>query len=372
VRILHVVESMRRGGAETVVVEHVRRAAADVEPLVCALNHGGPALELARAAGAPVFVLGKRGPAAGVGALAALIRREGVQLVNGHNASGGLYAALAARLAGSPPVYRTEHTIHYAGRHSILYPALEPLATALTRRVVCVCQAVLESHVSRLPWAARRFVNVANGISPAPHTRPREDVRRGLGVAPGQPLVLSVGSLTRQKAQEVLLEAFAAAAVAAPGARLVIAGDGPLRASLEARVAALGIGARVTLAGAREDAADLMDACDAFVLSSEREGLPMTVLEAMRAGRAVVSTRIGGTPEAVVDGETGLLAPVGDAAALGRALGALLADPERRRALGEAGRRRWIERFTAARMVADTEALYRTDLGARRSAGRAA
>jgi glycosyltransferase involved in cell wall biosynthesis len=367
-----VVESMRRGGAETVVVEHVRRAAADVEPLVCALNHGGPALELARAAGAPVFVLDKSHPAAGVAALAALIRREGVQLVNGHNASGGLYAALAARLAGSPPVYRTEHTIHYPGRHSMLYPVLEPLATALTRRVVCVCQAVLESHVSRLPWAARRFVTVANGISPAPHTRPREDVRRELGVAPGQRLVLSVGSLTRQKAQHVLVEAFVAASANAPGVRLVIAGDGPLRPQLETRIDALGAGARVMLAGAREDAADLMQACDLFVLSSEREGLPMTVLEAMRAGRAVVSTRIGGTGEAVVDGETGVLVPVGDAAALARALTTLLADPERCRVLGEAGRRRWTERFTAARMVAATEALYRADLDAGRAAGRAA
>jgi len=292
--------------------------------------------------------------------------------VNGHNASGGLYSALAARLAGGPPVYRTEHTIHYPGRHSVLYPALEPLATALTRRVVCVCQAVLESHASRLPWAARRFVNVANGISPAPHTRPREDVRRGLGILPGELLVLSVGSLTRQKAQHVLIEAFAPVSAAAPGARLVIAGDGPLRAPLEDRIGTLGLGGRVTLAGAREDAADLMEACDLFVLSSEREGLPMTVLEAMRAGRAVVSTRIGGTPEAVVDGETGLLVPVGDAPALGRALANLLADPERRHAFGEAGRRRWVERFTAARMVADTEALYRADLGARRSTGRAA
>jgi glycosyltransferase involved in cell wall biosynthesis len=98
----------------------------------------------------------------------------------------------------------------------------------------------------------------------------------------------------------------------------------------------------------------------------------MTLLEAMRAGRAVVSTRIGGTPEAVADGETGVLVPVGDSAALGRALATLLADPARCRALGDAGRRRWVERFTAARMVADTEALYRADLGARGAAGRAA
>jgi glycosyltransferase involved in cell wall biosynthesis len=369
-KVMHVVESMRRGGAESVVVEHVRHAAPDVEPLVVALNFGGPALEAARAAGARAFLLEKSGAASGVRRLAALMRGERVDLVNGHNATGGLYAALAARVAGVPVTFRTEHTIHFPGRHSSLYPMLEPLATALTRRVVCVCQAVLESHVSRLPWAARRFVNVANGISSAPHTRPREAVRRELGIAPDQTLVLSVGSLSTQKAQHVLLDAFASAGDGA--ARLVIAGDGPLREALEERIRARGLEGRARLLGAREDAADLHEAADLFVLSSEREGLPMTVIEAMRAGRAVVSTRVGGTGEAVVDGETGLLTPVGDTAALARALGALLGDPERRRRFGEAGRRRWSERFTAERMVRETESLYRAVIGSHRRTGRAA
>jgi glycosyltransferase involved in cell wall biosynthesis len=371
-KVLHVVESMTRGGAESVVVEHVRRAAGDVEPLVCALNHGGPALEAARAAGARVFLLEKSGTADGVRRLAGILRRERVDVVNGHNATGGLYAAFAARLAGGLVVFRTEHTIHFPGRHSRVYPILEPLATALTRRVVCVCQAVLESHVRRLPWVARRFVTVANGISPAPHTRPREDVRRELDADAADRVVLTVGSLTRQKAQHVLIDAFADVAARDPAAHLWIAGDGPLRVPLERRIAARGLDGRVRLLGAREDAHDLMAAADLFVLSSEREGLPMTLIEAMRAGRAVVSTRIGGTSEAVADGATGLLTPVGDAPALGRAIGDLLDDPVRRGAFGDAAQRCWSARFTAERMVGETEALYRTAIGSRDRAGRAA
>jgi glycosyltransferase involved in cell wall biosynthesis len=359
-KVVHVIESMRRGGAESVVVEHARHAASDVEVVVVALNHGGPALDEARDAGAHTHRLGKGGARlGGLRRLADLLRAERPDVVNGHNPTGALYAVAAARLAGVTNVFRTEHSIHYPGRHSVLYPLLEPLATVFTRRVVCVCQAVLESHVSRLPWAARRFVTVANGISPAPHTRPREVVRHELGIAPAEPLVLSVGSLTVQKAQDVMIEAFARVLPHARAARLLIAGEGPLRAPLEQRIARLGLGARVGLLGDRSDTAELMAAADLFVLSSEREGLPMTLIEAMRAGCATVSTRIGGTGEIVGDGVTGRLVAVGDVEGFAAAMGELLADDTRRRAFGAAGRARYETRFTAERMVRETETLYR-------------
>ncbi len=177
-------------------------------------------------------------------------------------------------------------------------------------------------------------------------------------------MALSVGSITPQKAQDVLLEAFARAAADASASRLLIAGEGPLRAGLEARCDALGLGARVRFLGAREDVGDLLAAADVFVLSSRREGLPVTLLEAMRAGRAAVVTRAGGCAEAVADGDTGLLVPVGDAVALGAALRALLADPGRCARLGDAARERWAREFTAERMVLETEGIYEAALAA--------
>ena len=365
-KVVHVIESMQRGGAEMVVIEHARHAASGVRTVVVALNHGGAALAAASAAGARVIAFEKSGDhLAGVRRLGVLLREERPDVVNGHNATGGLYAAFAARLAGGIPVFRTEHTIHYRGRHSGLYPVLEPVATALTRRVVCVCQAVLESHVCRLPWAARRFVTVANGISSAPRTRPREDVRRELGIGPDERFVLSVGSLSPQKAQDLLLEAFARTAGRVPRARLAIAGEGPLRSMLEARSTALGLAAQARLLGDRPDTADLMSAADLFVLSSRREGLPMTLIEAMRAGIATVSTRVGGTAEAVEDGVTGWLVPFGDAAALGDAIAVSLETDTVRLARGAAGHARFLERFTAERMVRETERLYREECGSR-------
>lgn len=368
-RVMHVMEAMHQGGAESLILEHLRHAGPGVETWLAVLNRGGPALEQAQALGAHAFVLGKGGSRlAGLRALAARMREHRIDVVNGHNPTGGLYAVVAARLARAPVVFRTEHSLHYAGRHSRFYPMLEPWLTRMASRVICVCDAVRESHVARMRALADRFVTVHNGIDAAPPARNGAAVRAELGVAPDQPLVLTVGSLTRQKAQHDLIDAFADVAAAHPGARLAIAGEGPLEAALRERARGAGVEAAVRFLGSRLDVPDLLEACDVFTLSSVREGLSVTLLEAMRAGRASVATRIGGNGEAIEDGVTGTLVPAGAPAALGAALSALIADPARRAAFGAAARLRWQARFTAERMVRETEALYereRTRVGVR-------
>jgi len=365
VRVLHVIEAMHQGGAESLVIEHVRNAAPGVESFVAALGRGGPALEEAQRAGAHTAVLRRAGrPAAperiaALSRLAGTLRRERIDVVNAHNPTGGLYAAAAARLAGCAVVIRTEHSIHYPGRHSPLYPWLERWATRHSAAVICVCDAVRASHGPRLAALSGRFVTIANGIGPAPTIRPREEVRRALGLEPGALLVLTVGSLTSQKAQSVLIDAFAAVRRERPAARLAIAGEGALCDALEHRARAAGVADAVWLLGARADVADLMGAADVFALSSIREGLSITLLESMRAGLPAIVTAIGGNGEAVEDGVTGRVVPAGDAAALAAALRALLDDPATRASFGQAARARWCARFTAERMVRETEALYR-------------
>jgi glycosyltransferase involved in cell wall biosynthesis len=368
-RVLHVIEAMDRGGAESMVVEHARHAGPGVEVLVCAFNRGGPALEAARAAGARTFVLVGGGGWQRVRRLAALARAERVDVLNGHNPTGGLYSALARALVPRLTLVRTEHSLHYPGRHSAVYPALEAFATAVSARIVCVCDAVRESHASRFPRAAGRFVTVLNGVSPQPAPPARDAMRLALGIAPGERVALTVGSLTPQKAQDVLLQAFARVAADDPATRLLIAGDGPLRRSLESARAALGLEERVWLLGARDDVDGLLAAADVFVLCSRREGLPVTLLEAMRAGRPAVVTRAGGCAEAVADGETGRLVEVDDARALSDALGALLAGSDCRERMGAAARARWARDFTAERMVGATEALYAAALAGRKRWG---
>lgn len=366
-KVMHVVEAMHQGGAESLVVEHVRLAAPGVESTVVALNRGGPALEAAAAAGAEAIVLGKGGARlSGLLRLARLMKERRVDVVNGHNPSGALYGTLAARLAGVPASFRTEHSIHYPGRGFRFYGPVEALLTRLAERVICVCEASRASHAPRFRGLEDRFVTVANGIAEtAAPARPREEVRAALGLSPDRPVALTVGSLTPQKSQDVLLRAMAAARARAADAVLLVAGEGRLRERLLALHAELGLGDSVRFLGPRNDVPDLMAACDVFVLSSSREGLSVTLLEAMRAARPCVATAVGGNAEAVADGVTGRIVPVGDVAAMAGALAELLGDPARRAAFGAAGRERWRERFTAARMVGETERLYREALARR-------
>jgi glycosyltransferase involved in cell wall biosynthesis len=366
-RVMHVVEAMHQGGAESLVVEHVRRAAPDVTSTVVALNRGGPALEAARAAGAETLLLGKGGDRlAGLLRLAGLMKERRVDVVNGHNPTGALYGTFAARLCGVPVSLRTEHSIHYPGRGFRFYGPVEALLTRLEDSVVCVCEASRASHAPRFRGLEERFVTILNGIGePASAPRPRDEVRAAFGLAAGRPVALTVGSLTPQKSQDVLLRAMAVARARVPQAVLLIAGEGRLREPLLALHAELGLGDSVRFLGARNDVPDLMGACDLFVLSSSREGLSVTLLEAMRAGRAVLATDVGGNREAVADGVTGRIVPVGGVATMGEALADLLGDGARLGALGAAGRSRQHERFGAERMVRETESLYRAALARR-------
>jgi glycosyltransferase involved in cell wall biosynthesis len=365
-RVMHVMEAMHRGGAEFLVVEHVQHRGPGVTAFVTTLNGGSQALDAACAAGAAVFDFGATSGAcaapraARIPRLAALLRSERVDVVNAHNPTAALYGVPAARLAGVPVVIRTEHSIHDPCRHSLIYLGLEPVLTVCCARVVCVSEAVRHSHASRLRRWERRFVTVPNGVSELQGRRSRNDARSALGLDEWQPVALHVGSLTPQKAQHLLLDAFALARRRQPESRLLIVGEGPLRAELEVRSRALGLSDCVQFLGGRDDVADLMAAADLFVLSSVREGLPLTVLEAMRAGLPVVATDVGGTTEAVRDGETGIVVRVNDREALARAIGVLFADASRAQSMGEAGRIRWSERFRAERMVRETEEVYRS------------
>lgn len=169
-------------------------------------------------------------------------------------------------------------------------------------------------------------------------------VRRQLGIREDEVLVTCVARLVERKGHEDVIRAGA-------GLRLLFVGDGPYRRRLEGRGA--------ILAGWREDVPEVLAATDIAVLASRfGEGCPNAVLEAMAAGKAVVATRAGGTPEAVVDGETGILVKPGDVDALRGALQLLAADPALRRRMGQAGRARALERHGVGRMVKAYEALY--------------
>lgn len=263
--------------------------------------------------------------------------------------------ARAAQRAGVPAVVQTQHFPWLLGSHKHRRPffhAIEAVDQLLT-----VSQAQRRTY-EKIGVPAERLTTVLNGIRPRRPGPGRTAARQALGLAPEQLVVMSVGRLNVMKGHRYLVEAVPELAGRFPDLAVVVLGTGHLDEALRRQAEDLGVSDRVHLLGHRPEARMLLDAADVFALPSRHEGLPLALLEAMDAGLPVVATRIIGSDEVVVDGETGLLVRPRDPAALATALGRLLADPAARQRYGRAGRQRYLEQFTSARMAADTRAVY--------------
>jgi glycosyltransferase involved in cell wall biosynthesis len=205
--------------------------------------------------------------------------------------------------------------------------------------------------------SSRRIEVVANGVPRRGGSRER--LRRELGIGDLDVLVVAVGNLYPVKGHEVLLRALAGMK-ADPTWRLAIAGRGEEDARLRALAEASGCAGRVHLLGYRADIPDILAAADIFAMPSLSEGLPLALIEAMFAARAIVASTVGGIPDAIGDGREGLLVPPGDATALGTSLQRLVASAALRASLGAAAQRRAESEFTTARMADQYEDLYRS------------
>jgi glycosyltransferase involved in cell wall biosynthesis len=275
--------------------------------------------------------------------------------------------ARLGREAGVPVVLRTEH---------LPYLLTDPdqrrdhaAGCALVDRVICVSESAAESFRDAGIDAAR-IVTIRNGIRALPATQSRREMRRNLGIEDDAPVLLTVARFTEQKGHRVLLDAVPDLLAIHPGLRALLVGTGPLANEIAAMVRDRGHADTVRLLGRRGDVADLMAAADMLVLASFFEGLPLVVLEAMAAGLPVVATRVGGTLEAVEDGVTGWLVPAGDGPALAGAIARALADRASLRRAGEAGRRRFDQRFQASRMAEETFRVYNAHAGDRMRSAR--
>ncbi len=272
----------------------------------------------------------------------------------------GLVGAILARV---PAIVATVHLyLEFPIDRSILVQ--QRLIISAAGRYIAVSRDTAQRLIRKLHWSANKVQVIHHGVacqpvgdrsSPIVHQRWAED---------GRPIVLTVERLDEQKGHRYLLEA----AAQLPEAQFVLAGDGPLRSVLEAQAQALGVQGRVKFLGYRTDISDLLAACDMFVLPSLYEGLPLSILEAMAAGKVVIATHIGGTDEAVIDGETGLLVPPGDPAALVAAIRSVLNDHVLAQRLAAAGRIRVEQEFSIGAMVQQATAVYDELLARRRVA----
>jgi len=368
IRLLKIVPTLRYGGTERQFM--TLSASLDASrfrvELACLRPGGGLAAEAVRH-GMPVdtYDIGPFHSARTLALqtrLARDISRRRIDIVHAYNFYGNVFAVAPARLAGAPVVIAS---IRDRG----------PYQTAMQLRVQrLMCRAatcVVVNAGAVRDWLVGdgydpdRIAVIPNGVDLARFDAPVDSaaVRGSLGIEPDAPLVTVVSRVTRLKGLEQFIGAAAVLAERHPRARFLVAGepapgDELYLASLKRLAARLGIGDRLVFAGLRQDVPALLGASTVAVMPSLNEALSNSLLESMAAGVPTVATRVGGTPEALTDGESGLLVPPGDMAALAAAVRRLLDDPAAATAYGRAARRVIEQRFSLRTMVAATERLY--------------
>lgn len=352
--ICQLVHTLGVGGAEILAREFALRSA-DYRFVFACLDQTGPLGDQLQELGYCVAVLGRQ-PGIDwqcIRRLARFCREQQVGLIHAHQYGPFFYAELASRLARSVPVLFTEHGRDYPDYRR---PKRVWANRALLRRrdrVVAVGQYVREALVQYEGIARQRVEVVYNGVhceAYGARERHRAETRVAWGLNDSHLAIVQVARLNRLKDQGTALRAMAQVIAEVPHARLVLVGDGEERGALEALTAELNLSSHVVFAGFHKDVARMLSGGDVFLLSSISEGIPLTLLEGMAAGLPCVATRVGGIPEVIVEGETGLLAAASNPHELADKLRIVLSDASLRQRFGAAGAARVREKFDAREM----------------------
>lgn len=275
-----------------------------------------------------------------------LLRRGRYDVIETFTYDSNLLALPLAWLAGVPVRIATHHGMIEGFPHWIERLHSWMINAGVASILVSVSNRALE-QAARAGTSRKRMLVIPNGIPPAEKHSVRDtSIRRELGLAEDDVLLLSVGRLVYQKGHEFFIRAMPAVLQKFPRVRVAICGEGALRPQLERQIADLHLEGSVRLFGNRNDINRFLESADVFVLPSRWEGLPVALLEAMEVGLPVVATRVEGVEEVVQHESQGLMVPPEDSEALAAALSSLIARPDKRAKMGEAGRRRVRESYT--------------------------
>jgi glycosyltransferase involved in cell wall biosynthesis len=378
IRVLQLMENFKVGGAEKVgllLARHLNRERFEVIP--CALRQTGPLEEEMRAAGIDYRVLGihRRSILTGplfatnlrctIQALANTLSDLSIDIIHAHLTECTILAVLAAHRVGSVRVCGTAHSVVLSAKRGRLSPrgflfrAVAGRILSHTDRIIACSEEVMRALKLHMGVSSDRVLTIPNGVEENDllNQASRSSLRHMLGIPEDRPIVVSVGRLSVEKGFPDLQDALASIQAQQRPLTLIV-GDGPKRAELESRTKAMGLDRDILFLGYRRDVPAVLAASDLFVLASHWEGLPLGLLEAMAAGLATVVTAVGGNPQVVAEGVSGLLVPAGDKQALGQAISALLQDPLRRERMGQAARQRFERHFSMKNFIRKHEHLY--------------
>ena len=369
--IAHVLSSFGLGGQERVALSlsrMQREAGHRVLAVSLASPPEGPLAASFHEAGVVTDSVPKHGPSVDPSLpvrLATLLMSHGVDLVHTHNPHALIFGAPAAAMAGAVTVH-SKHGINPDGERR---QWLRRAASRFTGAYVAVTESLARVALDHQECSPERLSVIANGIDLTqfrPNPEARQRIREQLNIPAGAWVIGSVGRLSPEKNQALLLQA--ATPMLDQRRLLVLVGDGPERAALAARVDDSLRGEFVRLTGARDDVADLLAAFDVFVLTSNSEGLPLVVLEAMATELPVVATAVGGLSDVIDDHVTGYLVPPGDATALTRQLAWLSTRPAQAQLVARCARKTVLDRHSLERMATEYGALYERLLATRSGA----
>jgi glycosyltransferase involved in cell wall biosynthesis len=355
VRVCHVSMTLLTGGLERLLVEFARRHRPDTETRFIALDALGPPADDIRDSGhfADSLDFSHSGKLRVVRSLARMLRDEGINVVHTHNTYAHFIGSAAAKLVGIRAVINTQHGRgcgdHWKDR------LLFRIANRFTFRIVGVSEDALRLCQRQDSKSASKMCCIWNGI----------DLARFAFSGPiDQPFAVAVGRLSPEKDFATLMQAAPIVIQSVSDFRLRIVGDGSERPRLESLIRELRLENHVTLVGARDDVPRELRRAGFYVASSLKEGISLTLLEAMAVGLPVVTTNVGGNPEVIEEGVTGRLVPSGDPQSLAQAIVSMCDAQSNWLAMGQAGRRRVEEHFNVTRMIDAYEDLYREALNA--------
>lgn len=336
------------------------------EVRICCLERKGPLGEQAERLGFPVDVLHRRDSLYNLCTTYSLFRYLKARrflIVQSSLFRANFHARIAAKLAGVPVIIAEEHGEHYQFNRAKLLPYMltDNILSLLTDKIICCAQEMRKSltqieHIS--PDKIEVIFNAINEKELIPQ-KTKDQMKKELGIDKDSVVIGTVGTLSLAKAQDMLLRAFAEIARDfVDQAVLLVVGDGPRKSELQEYARELGIARKVLFTGSRLDIADLLNAMDMFVLSSKKEGLPITLLEAMYMGVPCIVPRIGGIPEVIADGKNGYLFAFADAADLSRKMQTVLKSREAAQAVAEAAREKVRIDFLSQRYARQLEKLH--------------
>ena len=362
IRLLFLVNGFAIGGGELKLLELakelLRRYSERFAVVVCSVGQGGPLQKEFEALDVRTEVFEKKGKydISLIGKVARLIREENIDVVQTTLFYADVIGTLAARMAGKIPVVSWEAiTEPYRKKHLLAYW----LASRWFSVSVAVSDAIRRQVIEERRVSPDKAMTIHYGVDTEKfHPMHRNVLRKEIGLNRKEKILGTVARLAEQKGHCYLLDAAPSILQEHPDVHFVFAGDGPLRSELESQTCRNNLNGHVHFLGFRSDVRELMSEFDVFVLPSLWEGLPNVVLEVMACGKPVVATAVDGTPEAIVDGETGLLVPPRDPKALAEAIIKLLGDEKNIKTMGIKGRERVEQSFSLETQIDRFVELY--------------